>query len=1046
MTDMALRFTFASAQVLWMGTLVALAVFVIERLFARSAAGRHAVHLAGLILTLLILPVAFVMAPGSASPGTATPSQTSGNISTASPVADLDKDDLRMPREAVTMVATVATASLGSREIPWQSGWERMAPWAAGAYLAGLIAMLARLLHGFAASARMRRLGEQVDASAWTSGLKKMTGTLGVRVQPVLEWSRDVAAPVIIGFAKPAILLPVALASRLTPEQVEAVLAHELAHLKRRDTWALAVQRVGETILFFHPAVWWMSRQMEVAREEACDDLVLAAGCDPADYAEALVICSECRLEREDVSVRLTSRLAATGRNAKQLRRRVLRLLGGGDEGAVRLGRTGWVLGLLLVGGMVVAVAAGSGGRGGDSGQESALVEKAPAGLKRGYDPYFAQENYFPNMTLTNGIIKEQGGATASCNALEFRFAPKPSDLDPSELDSCRTWLKAGRVGLWWEKEGRIAGRMPEWIWLPLADPAASVSRLVTGEYNGQKYLLVSDKPEEKMVSAGTNVWKIVAAEVTKDALSQPEVSFEMDAYGGELFARLTSGNVGKMMAIVVEGRIMSFPIIQSPITGRKGVITGRFTEAEAESMAASLRGVASARPAGPPDNAGSEVQASKATQAVAGAVMPGGMANADARQRFVAIEQFARLPEPEQVARLAEFYRAIPPRSLGMFVEGILSSNPHDILNRYQSGDAYDGNTDRWARQLADAVPRLSVEQVADNLKDRLWLDVASRARALWILKQHPNIVSNLMVADLESHDTNAIERAATVILALDLKTFTPRILSIWMKNDALSESVWTALLFSHDPAMVKPLLERVDQDPKFLIRCAGLFQGTLHNQPADPVLLKLLDSPDPEIRYHAAYALEECLDSRLGQPAVRLAGDTNSQSRFVAAHMAAKLPEASFQEARSGLLPLLKDTDEQVRYYALLSFGKRKDPAAGPVILEALRKDKLPEQYKVWVMQSMSALSGSTWSYYMHEWGPSRPDNQKAIDRFETWLKQQSPQDDSSKPSGGAALEPAGNAVPRPAGGANLLGNTAWIQTATGLICFCGEKEVQS
>jgi hypothetical protein len=360
-----------------------------------------------------------------------------------------------------------------------------------------------------------------------------------------------------------------------------------------------------------------------------------------------------------------------------------------------------------------------------------------------------------------------------------------------------------------------------------------------------------------------------------------------------------------------------------------------------------------------------------------------------DARESFLAIEQFARLPEAEQAKRLPDFYKQLPTRSLSMWIEGILSSYPHDILDRRPKGDAYDGNTARWAQQLADAAPVMTAEQVADKMEGRTWLAVAARARALWVFKQHPTITSNLIAADLELRDTNAVQRAAATILALELKTFTPRLLDIWMANDELSESAWPTLLFLRDPAMVKLLLESVSKDPKFLIRCAGLFQGPFYDQPADPVLLKLLDSPDPEIRYRAAYAMEECTDSRLAQPAVRLAGDTNSESRFVAAHMVARLPEASFKEVRAGLLPLLSDKDEHVRYYALLRFGQRKDLAAGPVILDALRRDQFAEQNKVWVMQAMSALSGNTWNYYSHEWGPARPGNQTAIAQFEAWLK---------------------------------------------------------
>lgn len=153
--------------------------------------------------------------------------------------------------------------------------------------------------------------------------------------------------------------------------------------------------------------------------------------------------------------------------------------------------------------------------------------------------------------------------------------------------------------------------------------------------------------------------------------------------------------------------------------------------------------------------------------------------------------------------------------------------------------------------------------------------------------------------------------------------------------------------------------------------------------------MLLKLLDSPDPELRHHAAYAMEECVDSRLAKPAVRLARETNSESRFVAAHIVARLPGAAFKEARAGLLPLLSDKDDRVRYYALLRFSQRKDLAAGPVILETLRRGQFSEQYTVWVMQAMSALSGNTWNYDSHEWGPARLGNQTAIAQFEAWLK---------------------------------------------------------
>jgi hypothetical protein len=86
-----------------------------------------------------------------------------------------------------------------------------------------------------------------------------------------------------------------------------------------------------------------------------------------------------------------------------------------------------------------------------------------------------------------------------------------------------------------------------------------------------------------------------------------------------------------------------------------------------------------------------------------------------------------------------------------------------------------------------------------------------------------------------------------------------------------------------------------------------------------------------------------------------------------------------------------LLRDKDAQVRFYALLSYGKQKDLAAAPVILEMLRGEPAAEQRKIWVMQAMSALSGNTWNYDMAHWGPGAPGNQKAIEIFEAWMEKQ-------------------------------------------------------
>ena len=98
--------------------------------------------------------------------------------------------------------------------------------------------------------------------------------------------------PGVVGIWRPVLLLPEGLVDRLTPAQLNAVIAHERCHIRRHDNLAAAVHMLVEAIFWFHPLVWWIERRMIDERERACDEAVLRAGKDPADYAEGiLTVC-----------------------------------------------------------------------------------------------------------------------------------------------------------------------------------------------------------------------------------------------------------------------------------------------------------------------------------------------------------------------------------------------------------------------------------------------------------------------------------------------------------------------------------------------------------------------------------------------------------------------------------------------------------------------------------------------------------------------------------------------------------------------------------
>ena len=371
--DFALQFTLAAAHVVWIGALVGLVAFGIEKLPMKSAAARHAVHLIGLLVILAALPTALVMGSAGSQPRLPTKLGPGSSSSVVSLKAERSESiTSETPRNVPPLLdpgmssAVVQTGSVAPTPVTvgkTADVWTPLAPWIAGSYGFGLLAMILRLCFGVAGSIRLRAQSETMAQGEWIATMRRMANAMNLRVQPALQWSREVTSPVVMGLLKPAILLPVALMSRLTPAQVEAVLAHELAHLCRRDTWAVAVQRLAETVLFFHPAVWWMSRCLETAREQACDDLVVIAGCDPADYAEALLVCSEWRLEQVSLADQWAPHLAATGRDGAPLRQRILRLLGQGEGDSVRVGRIGWLLAVLGVGGVVLVVTANRGKR-----------------------------------------------------------------------------------------------------------------------------------------------------------------------------------------------------------------------------------------------------------------------------------------------------------------------------------------------------------------------------------------------------------------------------------------------------------------------------------------------------------------------------------------------------------------------------------------------------------------------------------------------------------------------------------------------------------
>jgi len=158
-------------------------------------------------------------------------------------------------------------------------------PWL---WLCGFPLACAWILFGVTGAERLRRRCRPIENEEWLALCRRLTQQLGLRVPvqfAVCDW---LSVPLLIGILRPLVLLPASAASGYSPEQVEMIVLHELAHVRRWDNLVNLLQRLVEAVLFFHPSVWWLSRRVRLEREHCCDAVVLAHAHAPQRYAEFL--------------------------------------------------------------------------------------------------------------------------------------------------------------------------------------------------------------------------------------------------------------------------------------------------------------------------------------------------------------------------------------------------------------------------------------------------------------------------------------------------------------------------------------------------------------------------------------------------------------------------------------------------------------------------------------------------------------------------------------------------------------------------------------
>ena len=196
-------------------------------------------------------------------------------------------------RGRIVPVWNTVTEDVGSSY--WSPNLAAAAPWLALLWMAGVLLMFGRYFISCVSVRRFRRRGVCCVPHTWQREMERLTVRLRIS-RPVCVLESCLAeTPTVIGHFRPLILMPVGMLAGLSPIQIESILLHELAHIRRHDYLINTLQRCVEGLLFYHPAVWWISVVIRREREHCCDDIAVSISGDPHEYASALAALEQHR-------------------------------------------------------------------------------------------------------------------------------------------------------------------------------------------------------------------------------------------------------------------------------------------------------------------------------------------------------------------------------------------------------------------------------------------------------------------------------------------------------------------------------------------------------------------------------------------------------------------------------------------------------------------------------------------------------------------------------------------------------------------------------
>jgi beta-lactamase regulating signal transducer with metallopeptidase domain len=306
---------------LWQGALLAILLAVLLRRLTQPRLRYYAsLGTLGILVLASIITWAVLTAPETNAPVAPAPLATeSAAAPTFAPTLNLDSPD--------KVIAFGTPISPAPPTVPWTA-------WLAMVWMLGTFAMLLRAGIKVAGAEKLRRSCQPLTDETMTLLVVEACRAINLARKIRVAVTDQLTSPAVVGILVPTLILPLSLFTTLTPEQIRFILLHELAHIRRGDYLANLFQLLAEALLFFNPAVWWLSHHIRREREACCDALAIQLSGAPADYAKTLV-----RVAENTLAPAPSTALAfgEDGREPSSLADRVQRLLVPGYRPALRL-------------------------------------------------------------------------------------------------------------------------------------------------------------------------------------------------------------------------------------------------------------------------------------------------------------------------------------------------------------------------------------------------------------------------------------------------------------------------------------------------------------------------------------------------------------------------------------------------------------------------------------------------------------------------------------------------------------------------------------